>query len=261
MLKPKMRITKRNLETHMIEADRLVDQASALNDGAEEMEGYYVTLEVTIFDKVSAELAVNYIKQITGDLPSFLRKAPIKTTQKENGGLFMNDSYQKFIKELSSTKDQEALINNLRDLGYHFYSTDHLVELGFAISFADEKHEKYQWMVKRLKEAKDPVNDKLDKNLIIGIKIAGKHFEKVHFYYRNPQSAELFLKLHSTAKIAWPEQHHINFKKMKVTLRFPQYMTYDDRRRWRTEHEKLKRNPNYKPSKLYLKYKAEVEEI
>lgn len=256
-----MRITKRDSQTHIIQSDRLVDQMTELNNGGEEAENYYVTLEITIFDQSSAQLAKTYIDQITGDLPSFFRNSPTNNKGQKIAGPLMHDNYMELISEISKLKNQEVLIEKLRGMGYFFYATDHLIELGLPIQIERDLDTKYQWLVKRTKEAKDPQNDKIDSNFIVGVKIVGKKFEKVLVYYRNPQSPDLFLKRQPPIKMSWPEEPQINYKKIKVTLKFPSVMTHDDRKKWRNENEKVKRNPNYVPTKFYERWKPDIEEL
>jgi hypothetical protein len=253
---PKMRIVFRNCDGGLV-SDRLVTQNLELSTGATEQHDGPITLEATFRDQSDAEGLINYIKQLTGKLPLSQKRTYTPTNNRNP----MNDSYyMKFLTELSRVKNQELLIDELRKMGYFFYTMDHLRDLGVPI-ILKENHEKYQFMVRRIKEAKDPANDKLDTNLIFGIKILGKHFDKVQIYYRKPESQSVDITYQSTMKLTWPENTKMNFKKVVASWKFPNYMSFDERRKWRQEHAKLERNPALKPTKFYLRHKPDVQAI
>lgn len=253
--KPKMRIIGRD-ENGSIVNDRLVDQAIELSQGCKEKFNGPVTLEVTLGHKDTLPALIEYLRQLNGAIP--LSEKTTTYIPKSKTVIMAHDAYQQFIRELGEFKDQEKLIEYLRSFGFNFYTNQHLEDLGIKINLK-EKHDRYQFMVKRVKATKDPLTEKLDTHVVVGIKVIGNHFDKVHVYYRNPEmEQEDTLVYHSLIRMPWPENHTINFKKAKIGWKFPKHMGMEDRKKWRKEQAMLERYPERKASKFYDRWKPDV---
>lgn len=61
--------------------------------------------------------------------------------------------------------------------------------------------------------------------------------------------------------VNWEKQKAINFRKLIITLKFPKDMPYEDRKFWRRENDKLKKDPNYQPKEVYWKWTDRVERL
>lgn len=253
--KPKMRIIGRNLEG-IITSDRLVDQALELNSGCKDNFEGPVTLEITLGHKDTLPALIEYLRQLNGQIP--LSEKATTYIPKSKIVIMAHEAYEAFIRDLTQIKDQVKLIEYLRPLGFNFYTDQHLEDLGIKINLK-EKHNRYQFMLKRVKETKDPLTEKLDEHLAIAIKVVGNHVDKIHFYYKNPENpSQEALEHIKLIKMPWPDNHTINFKKAKIGYKFPKHMHMDDRQKWRREHAILERYPDKKPSKFYTRWQPDV---
>lgn len=155
---------------------------------------------------------------------------------------------------VSKATNQEKLIQYLREVDFHFVSMEVLKqwkEEGFTELDIWPDHEMYSFMIR---ETKNIVGDRCeyDFRLAIGFKMHGPRKSRVLIYLNN--------EFHSKVKVPWLDKDDINFRKMKITLKFPDEMEdYVERRKWRVEHLKLQRFPEkYTPSAFYLKWKDKI---
>lgn len=103
---------------------------------------------------------------------------------------------------------------------------------------------KYAWMVRR-------VGTKQDTSFICGIRMWGKKTDKIIVLIRGAHAA--------TIRVDWKDKADINFRNPTIKLKFPDYLDYDERRTWRTEHHKQLRNPSRKPSESYLRILPDMQ--
>lgn len=89
-----------------------------------------------------------------------------------------------------------------------------------------------------------------DTTFMVSIKLWGKKSSKVIITYRG--------KHYHTLHIPWKDKADINFRKTVNRLKFPEYLNYDERRKWRTEHHKVLRDPNRPKKEWYLKILPDV---
>lgn len=256
-IEPKMRITMRNPQGLLI-SDRLVDQRLELNTGARETHsGGILTLEFSVVTREDAEMVKAYLQQLMGELPTAEKKKYSTSTVKEK--VMGLDQYKTFITE-ATKKTQDLVMEHLRTFGFKFYTLDHLQDLGIELNLRD-KHDAYQFMVKELKAAKNPLNDKLDTNLVFAIKLIGEHRDRIHIYMKDPIDGPKPLEYVRTLNIPWPEGHNINFKKLKIGWKFPKWMTHGERKKWRVENDKLMKNPELKPSKFHARWAPDITKL
>lgn len=236
-----------------ITSERLVKQDPEFNLGPKETHDGPLRISLTLMESSDVEKAIVYLNKLSGKLPL---SAPAKPRGRIAGSTTVTDidenRYETLLTEaLSAHPDnQDKFITFLRELGYIFVTGDFLK---FIIPETYEIKERYlkeyQFLVKKTKEAKDPRNDKFDPVLIFGIRIIEVRYERVLFFMNG--------KLHSKARIPVPEKKPMTAKGTNL-LRYPDYMTEEERFKFGNEHRMLFRDENRKPSKFYLRWYKDV---
>lgn len=151
----------------------------------------------------------------------------------------MNKIHTRILASIQRSATMEKAINYLRELDFRFYE-------GFLL-FHPEclKEVKYSWMIRFV----DKKN--WDKTLIFGIKMWGKKNCKIIVRYEG--------KLFMVIRKDWKDMADINFRKITVKLKFPDYLDYEERRKWRTEYHKQLRNPTRKPTDWYQQHLPNIQ--
>lgn len=257
-METKMRIKLYDKSEYLM-SDRLVEQQTEFNLGPKDKHEGPLSLELNLRDKEDAEKAIQYINKLIGNLPLQNKMKTVKITK----GTLLEDNAEP-LESLMETAlrsfSQEKLITFLRNHNFRFIESDIITEFNEELK---EKvnikpiHHKFQFMIRLVKEAKNPLNDRYDHRLIFGIKLRGTKIEKVVVY--------LFGKFKTKKEIPWDNAKKINFKKVEKMVVFPAYMDYDERKKWRIEHRKVEiaqeREQEYKPSKFYTKNKPFIQFI
>lgn len=261
----KMRVTLYHENTGELVSDRLVEQATEFMMGSKVHHQGPIKLEVNLTSQKEQDDFIKYLDQLRGILPLVDPKKPQKSASKSIDKML---SDKEPLTDLLNTvkakcKSQEDLIKYLRDFNFKFIASnvvsDFSQENPEIIKFAaDSVYNKYQWMVRMMKEAKDPANDKYDWRLLFGIKIVGKEVPRVIVYLWGDFSEKLSLP--------WAKGKRINFKKVEKLYMFPEFMDYTERRRWRLENRKLTAHieakgsdEGFEYSKFFEKYKPYVK--
>lgn len=252
-MKPKLRIKLLSPELVPI-SDRLVDQTLELTTGPKETHQGAFCLETTLVDKNDIKNLITYLNKLTGNLPiSQTQKKKYEKATNELQGMVTAEPYVELLETAKSkSKNQVDFIEFLRGYDFRFITFQHVEELAgdkFPIEL-NPKHEKYQFMVRMLKKAKDPKNDRYDPQLILGIKLTDPHVPQIKVY--------LYGKFKESFSLDWPNDHKVNFKKTEAMWKFPPYMTLDERKNWRTEHFKLERLPDLKATKFYNRWAPHI---
>lgn len=247
-MESKMRIKLYSEDEKELLSDRLVEQSTEFSIGPKNKHKGPLVIEVNLKDQQDVESLKTYLDKLTGDLP--LQKKSVKIPSgKGTIELDTSEPQEELIKKLlDKSNTQDELVKHLREHDFRFFDTETIAQLVPELTETveiKEKHEGYQWMLRMVKEAKDPRNDKFDYRIMVGIKIVGKRKEKVQVY--------LFGKYAKTYTKPWESEKKINFKKVKQLMVFPEFMDYEDRKKWRVEHRKVQNNPNHKQSKFYTK--------
>jgi hypothetical protein len=147
---------------------------------------------------------------------------------------------ERVLSYLRRAKNQELIIKYLRTLKYEFITHRELMKLWPKFWKVEPEFEDYSYMIRASKSAKLGY----DPRLVLGMKIVGQRTEKV-----------LVFLDHSLTSIdikPWTKKNLINFKKVTQKMKFDPAMTYRERRDWRNEHVKVKKNPKHKPTQFYL---------
>lgn len=248
--KPKMRVKLLDKQGIVLQ-DRLVDQGIEFMSGPQVKHKGPLTLEFTLKDQGDVVKLKEYIERLTGDLPIMPRKVYAKKGAAPDLELYDAEPLKELVLEIEQKcKDQQQVINYLRERNFTILTPDFLSDYKLPIQLED-KDKKYQYLVRQLKEAKDPKADKYDPQLAVGVKLIGDKIEKVKIY--------LYGKFHKALSLPWPKETKINFKKIIFTV-FPHYMVYEERTKWGLEQRKLLQNPKAKPSKFFLRWEKSILE-
>jgi len=253
----KMRIKLVDPQTGALLSDRLVAQDTELRMGPKDIHKGPMSLEFNLNSQEDVDGMIAYIKKLKGELP--IEKAEKKSSSSKKLDKMLSDKEPllDLIKSVEAkAKNQEQLINMLREYNFMFVAADVIQDMATPemITLKDN-HLCYQFLVRRVKEAKEPANDKFDFRLVFGVKIVGERFEKVQVY--------LWGKWDHYIKMPWEKAKGINFKKVEKVYIFPDFMDYTDRRKWRSENRKKikaeEKKTEFKPSKFYNKYSPYVK--
>lgn len=244
-MKSKIRI--KTLDESLITiGDRLVDMDLEFRTGPTEPHKGPLQIEVTLRNKEDVESFKTYLGRIVGDLP-IPEKRKYKRGAEESEE--PETPIEGMVKELKELSTQEEMIEYLRDRNFVFLSTQHIQDMELPIEDM-AKYENYQFMVRRIKEAKTPKSDKYDPQLAVGFKILGKSKEKVILY--------VFGKFTETLEMPWKKHPNKKVQKIKAMV-FPPWMRLDEREKWRTLDRKYKLNPELPKSKFYLRWADDIE--
>ena len=148
----------------------------------------------------------------------------------------------RIINYLIKAAHQELVHKYLRSLRFEFFTFEQLKQKMPTLKDCDSP---YSFMIR-----KGP-KESLDFRLIVGIKIIGKKVDSIIIY----KDSNFYLKVIKP----WKKSNQaVNFKKIKITMKFPDEMDYEQRKIWRREHLRVKKNPEYKGNKLYNKFKDKI---
>jgi len=271
MISPKIRITFLDSKLR-VQSDRLVSQDNELNVGPKEKHTGPCRFEITLRDSKDVELFKEYLDKLSSDLPIVDKPVKVIKTTKVNEKIPVETVISK-IKE--STKDQSELLNFLNNWGFAMIPFDHFLELnlrhGWGIAPDISKNSPdliqtrpwdpkgyaqggFQVMIRRVKQAKNPVHDKYDPSVIVLVKLLGDHKDFYYIYKTGTVKPEKIT-------LQWPSNYKINFKTKRMLWKFPVSMTYDERKKWRGENQKVQRDPEYTPPKFYIRYAPYVMDL
>jgi len=239
----KMRLTLLDKEGRLI-SDKLLTQDAEIYKGPVKEHNGPMKIEFTFLDKNDVGKVKKYLDMLTGELP-----LPVKSTGKSSNDSKVEldeNKREALIKAFCDEGDQDKAIAYLRNLGFIFmYERD--MET-FKIEFKPKNAHsgKYQWMIRKTKESKiSPTSDKFDPTIIMGIKIDGERNEKVVIYLYNEFLKKVKLPLPGEPKESWDTSE---------LLKFPKFMSYDERIKFSGEHRGLTTGSRKAPSKFYLRW-------
>lgn len=224
MQKSKIRITTLTPELVTLE-DRLVDQTTEFNLGPKEAHKGPLRLEVTLRDQSDIDNLITYIKRLKGDMPIPERKVYSKKASSEPEG---ESSIEQFLSECKQQASQKELVALLRSRNFKFVDKQFLDD--FEIAKVSDKFAEKQLMIRQLKEAKSPKADKWDPQLIFVFDLYGENPGTIRVILFNELQKE---------KIKYEDESTEVFKlKRSEFMKFPHYMTHEEREKYRTEQRK-----------------------
>ena len=245
-MKPKIRI--KLLDDNLVtQSDRLVDQYTELLTGPKEEHKGPICLEFTLTNTEEVGSIKKYLDKLVGNLP--IKQVSKRKSETEEA---TTESIDIFLEELKhKPKDAVKLIDYLTERKFRFVSALFLEDFNIPVKIKDKHKDKYHFLIKLLKEAKDPLNNKYDPQLVIGIDIIKKKSIRM-LIYRDGKYKGFFEK-------EWPEKKKVNFSKVNLR-KFPHYMTIEERAKWRREDYSLQKNPDKAPTKFYLRWKKPIDD-
>jgi len=248
-MEKKLRIQFFDDEGRLVE-DRMVAQDSEMYSGPKFNHEGLFRIEFTMNCKDDIEKAKTYLDQLTGILPLGSKQGRKKSIR------ILQDPQQReeLLNEvIGIAMDQDQLIQLLRDRGFRFMMYDFLETFEFPGLEIKERHkEKYQWMLLCTRTAKNPKADKYDPMLVFGIQLLPEHDERI-VVYLNGQFKKAY-------KVPIPEKPKEVFKKTTM-VKFPHYMTEEERERFRFELRRYEIDPDTNLSKFFIRWKPYVENL
>lgn len=259
VLGDKMRIRLVDPKSGYLISDRLIDQAIEMKKGPTDVHKGPIGLEFNLNSQESVDEMIDYIRKLKGELPLIKpdKKSPQNKTLEKM--LKEKDALGDLLKQVKAkAKTQEDLIKILREYNFMFVDQGTAQDLPSKemLTLREKDIERdYQYMVRRIKEAKDPANDKYDWRLVFAIKIIGERIDLVQVYLWG-QHAEFM-------KLPWADKKKVNFKKVEKIYSFPEMMDYAERKKWRMENRKVikaeEAGVKFDASKFYRKWKPYIK--
>lgn len=245
MEEKKIRVQLFDEESRLI-SDKLYKQGSELISGPKFTHNGPMRIEITMDNQEDIERAITYIKKLSGMLPLEAKKEKKKVGKIESDS---DDYIGSMMDMITECKDQDELISNLRNQGFVFVTRDllHNMERFEKVNWEEEdwRTDKYQYMVRLIKESKNPMLDKFDPTLIVGIKIYKKRSDEVKFYK--------FGELTNNLDIPVPGKAKESFTTQKLHI-FPEFMSEKEKERFRREYRDMERDPDKEPTPFYLRW-------
>jgi hypothetical protein len=223
----------------IITSDRLVTQDPEFNKGPKELPDGPVRIEFSLFEKEDTEKCITYLQQLSGKLPVEVRKK--RGSKKLSKGGDYREELKEFIK---GSENMGEFVKGLRNLGFKVSHPDYLKDLGLPINISSADAVRYKWMVKVLRVAKNPLNTKYDTSLLVGIRK-----NKVIVNELGEITLEHPLKGDASNQVKVP---------VKFKVKFPEFMTPDERNSFRISMDNLLKDPSTKIPRNYSRYVSNV---
>lgn len=249
----KIRIKKLDAEGIVLD-DRMVDQNTEFSIGPKENHIGPLNIDMVLEDQTDVDKAIDYLKKLTGYLPIPKKGEPGKRGRKPGAVKVIDENYREnFLQEtLEKSKNQDVFINTLRENGFVFIESEHLLTIIPESYEIKQIHlKKYQWMLLQTKLAKNPKADKFDPTILVGIIILpdNDRSEKMVWYKNGEYEGKLVSEV--------PKKNPLSFMETNL-IKYPHYLNYDEREKWGTEHRLLLNDKERKPTKFYQRWAAEI---
>jgi len=225
-IEKKMRQQLFDAEFNQLE-DRLVAQDTELYKGPKNPHKGPMKIEVCLFEQSDVESFITYLQKLVGTLPIESKvKAPKIRAGDDTSGT--HDTIMEQVKAAAEV-NQESVLKLLRSFDFVCITTDDLRAATDADITGDEVE--LQWMVRLLREAKNPLNNKYDTTLIYGFQLLG---EKVPTF--------LAKEFGNTEPIdcPWKSDQAYNFKKLNLS-KFHPAMVEEERLKFSQELAKYRK--------------------
>lgn len=250
-LKKNVRITLFDKEGRM-ESERMVTQGPEFYSGAKEIAPGPFRIEFTFEDHADVGGAIAYLQQLVGLMPIREKGTPgyAKKDKPDNDAIFDNDKEKALSELIENASDQDDFIKKLRANEFVFVNSG-LLKFIVPETYQIKKmhQDKYDWLIRRIKIAKDPKNDKYDTQVLIGLSMSHGRQDKIIVY--------LYGEFSNRYVIAVPEKRPLKLSKTNL-LKFPAYMNEEERLKWGFEHRTLFNNPEKAPTKFYMRWVKDV---
>jgi len=246
--KKKLRLQLFDDEGYQIE-DRLVEQDIELYQGPKKIHEGPMKVEVNLFEQKDVDGFIEYLKKLQGKLPLYTpgKKKPKSTSTQT---ILEPQHREDIINHTLTLENQDSIIKYLREEGFEFLTFDYINSLELDTGISDKHKEKYQWMMKLVKKAKNPLNNKYDPTLCFGFKLVGQKINTFVIY--------LYKKKHKVVKLPWEDKRKLSFKNTEM-IKFAPYMIQEEKDKFRVELYQLRQNSDKKPSKFFKRWIKDVE--
>lgn len=236
-------------EEGQLQSDRLVSQDIEFNTGPKEVHKGPARIEFSLLEPEDIAKAKTYLDKLSGKIELVSKKVKVKVSKE----IATPTEREDLVKEvLEGCKNQDELITTLRKHGFKFMMWDFLETFDFGIPIKEPHKQKYQWMLKCLKEAKNPTVDKYDPMLIFGIQMYENRADKVVVYLNG--------EYHGSFNVSVPDKPREVYKKTEM-IKFPPYMTEEEREKFRYELRQYQLQPEKSLSKFFLRWRPYVENL
>jgi hypothetical protein len=239
-------------EEGRILSERLVKQDPEFAVGPKDKHEGPLRLQFTLLESGDVDKAITYLQKLSGALPL---TSPNKPKGRVPGAKITAEDVNRYEVLLNEAitlygDNQDKLITFLREMGYLFVTGEFLkLVIPETYEIRERYLKDYQFLVKRIKEAKDPRNDKFDPVLIFGIKIIEE---------RSPRILTIMNGEVSKRVVDLPTEKAMTVKSTNL-LKYPAYMTEEERYKFGIEHRTLFKDPTKKPTKFYLRWYKDVK--
>jgi len=233
-------------------SERMVQQTAEFYAGPKAKHTGPMRISFTMDNKDDIEGAIKYLEQLALDAPlkAIVKPGRVTQTVKEPS---LDNSLEVLLEDAKKAAkgDQDKFIEYLRRLDFVFLDSDNLL-LNIPETYKVKKIylEKYQWLIRRSKIAKDPRNDKYDPQLFIGISIFGDRDVRMVIYLYNAAKKKL--------RIPFNKREAMDFTKTNL-IKYPHWMNADERLKWGIEHRVLFNNPEKNRSKFYDRWSKDIK--
>lgn len=245
----KMRIQLLSPEL-VTESDRLVDQTIEFYNGPKEEHKGPIKIEVILEGQSDVDKVIDYLKKLAGQLPIEQKTTQGRKPAAQKPEMDSNSREILLTEAVKASKNQDDFIKYLRERDFVFITSEHLATLlPESYKIPKRKLEKFEWLIRCTKLAKDPRADKFDMALFIGIKILSERDEVMIPYMNGEKIEKITLEVPENA---------MGFKKTNL-IKYPHYMTYEEREKWGVEHRALLNNPDKAKTKFYLRWEKDVK--
>lgn len=251
MEEKKIRVQLYDDEGRLI-SDKLFKQTSEYATGPKFEHNGPMRIELTMDNKEDVEKAILYLQKISGMLPLTTKVKKVKKAKIDDEDVdFAEKVYEDVVKKASN---QDELIQNLRNLGFVFVTRDllNVMERFSKVEWTenDWRTDKYQYMVKVIKTSKNPMLDRFDPTIIVGIKIFRKRDENVSIY--------MYGKYTDTIQVKVPNKSIESFSTQKLHI-FPEYMSEKEKERFRKEYREMEMDESKTPSPFFIRWNKWVK--
>lgn len=236
----KMRIQLYDTDFNML-SDRLVAQGPEFAKGPQEPHHGPLKVEFSLFTREETEACIKYLGQLIENVPVGVPKGKRGRKRLSTSSPSYQDNLLKTIKD---TMQKPNFIKSLREEGFGFTTLDFLQDMGYPIAVPLRMSKRYKWLVKMIREAKNPLNNKYDISILIGIREGA-----LVVYSGDEVLLKGGIETDLTPDIKVP---------IKFRVKFPTYMQHDERAKFRVEVELLKKDSERVPTKLYKRWLGEV---
>lgn len=234
-----------------VTSDRLVSQGPEFATGPKEKHDGPLAVEVMLADQKDIDDFLIYLQRLKGMMP--MRE--VKKRGRSAGSttkLKSTEARQAFVKAITEKAESSSLsglLEELRSYGYIMLTGEYFKLLGLneKIGISEKILDSHLVMVNRTRKAKDPKNDKYDPYFILAFK---NDSEKIRFYEVGEKVKRMKVTL-SKKKMKTVEDSEV--------LKFPHYMTEEERLKFSIEHRKVLDNPEHNKTKFYKRWVDHVE--